>query len=207
MNILIAALSIFLLRLLDQTLGTLRILYVNKGKPLFGAILGFIESAIWIVAISQVIQDLNDPFLIFGYALGFAAGTIMGSYIENTIAIGDIVVRIFVPKDSDGEKVAEELRTNGLGVTIINGEGMQGEVTIAWCVTPRKRLKEVMKIVSVITPDAYVTTEPTTPTKLTGNRNYPRDPSQIHPQNKPFFCLKTFLCCLIFYLYRFYFHF
>ena len=170
MNILIAALSIFLLRLLDQTLGTLRILYVNKGKPLFGAILGFIESAIWIVAISQVIQDLNDPFLIFGYALGFAAGTIMGSYIENTIAIGDIVVRIFVPKDSDSEKVAEELRTNGLGVTIINGEGMQGEVTIAWCVTPRKRLKEVMRIVSVITPDAYVTTEPTNPTKLTGNR-------------------------------------
>ena len=158
MNILIAALSIFLLRLLDQTLGTLRILYVNKGKPLFGAILGFIESAIWIVAISQVIQDLNDPFLIFGYALGFAAGTIMGSYIENTIAIGDIVVRIFVPKDSDSEKVAEELRTNGLGVTIFNGEGMQGEVTIAWCVTPRKRLKEVMKIVSEITPDAYVTT-------------------------------------------------
>ena len=170
MNILIAALSIFLLRLLDQTLGTLRILYVNKGKPLFGAILGFIESAIWIVAISQVIQDLNDPFLIFGYALGFAAGTIMGSYIENTIAIGDIVVRIFVPKDSDSEKVAKELRINGLGVTIINGEGMQGEVTIAWCVTPRKRLKEVMKIVSVITPDAYVTTEPTNPTKLTRNR-------------------------------------
>ena len=170
MNIIIAALSIFLLRLLDQTLGTLRILYVNKGKPLFGAILGFIESAIWIVAISQVIQDLNDPFLIFGYALGFAAGTIMGSYIENTIAIGDIVVRIFVPKDCDSEKVAEQLRTNGLGVTIINGEGMQGEVTIAWCVTPRKRLKEVMKIVSEITPDAYVTTEPTNPTKLTGNR-------------------------------------
>ena len=170
MNIFIAALSIFLLRLLDQTLGTLRILYVNKGKPLFGAILGFIESAIWIVAISQVIQDLNDPFLIFGYALGFAAGTIMGSYIENTIAIGDIVVRIFVPKDSDSEKVAKELRINGLGVTIINGEGMQGEVTIAWCVTPRKRLKEVMRIISEITPDAYVTTEPTNPTKLTANR-------------------------------------
>ena len=170
MNILIAALSIFLLRLLDQTLGTLRILYVNKGKPLFGAILGFIESAIWIVAISQVIQDLNDPFLIFGYALGFAAGTIMGSYIENTIAIGDIVVRIFVPKDSDSEKVAKELRINGLGVTIINGEGMQGEVTIAWCVTPRKRLKEVIRIMSEITPDAYVTTEPTNPTKLTANR-------------------------------------
>ena len=47
MNILVAALSIFLLRLLDQTLGTLRVLYVNKGKPIFGAVLGFVESAIW----------------------------------------------------------------------------------------------------------------------------------------------------------------
>ena len=70
MNIIIAALSIFLLRLLDQTLGTLRLLYVNKGKPGLGAILGFVESAIWVVAISRVIQDLNDPLLIFGYALG-----------------------------------------------------------------------------------------------------------------------------------------
>ena len=49
MNIIIAALSIFLLRLLDQTLGTLRLLYVNKGKPGLGAILGFVESAIWVV--------------------------------------------------------------------------------------------------------------------------------------------------------------
>ena len=73
MNILLAALSIFFLRLLDQTLGTLRVLYVNKGKPVFGAVLGFIESAIWVVAISRVIQDLNDPLLIFGYALGFAS--------------------------------------------------------------------------------------------------------------------------------------
>ena len=47
---------------------------------------------------------------------------------------------------------------------------MQGEVTIAWCVTPRKRLKEVIRIISEITPDAYVTTEPTNPTKLTANR-------------------------------------
>ena len=75
MDIFLAASSIFLLRLLDQTLGTLRTLYVNKGKPSFGAVLGFVESAIWVVAISQVIRDLDSPFLVFGYALGFAALT------------------------------------------------------------------------------------------------------------------------------------
>jgi len=136
----------------------------------FGAVLGFVESAIWIVAISQVIQDINDPLLITGYALGFASGTIVGSYIENTIAIGDVVVRIFAPKDSDSTEVARVLREEGFGVTIINGEGMHGEVSIAWCVTPRKKVKQVLNIVSEINPDAYVTTEPTNPTKLKGNR-------------------------------------
>src|SRR6056300_1449728 len=170
MDIFLAVSSIFFLRLLDQTLGTLRMLYVNKGKPTFGAALGFVESAIWVVAISQVIRDLSDPFLVVGYALGFAMGTIVGSYIESTIAIGDVVVRIFLSKDDQEDLLPNALREAGFGVTIINGKGMQGEVTIAWCVTPRKKLRRVLKIVEQISPDAYVTTEPTSPTKLTGNR-------------------------------------
>ena len=170
MEIFLSVAYIFLLRLLDQTLGTLRALYVNKGKPLFGAGLGFIESAIWVVAISQVIKDLDDPYLIIGYALGFASGTIVGSYIESSIGIGDVVIRIFSSKDDNTKNVAKELRANGFGVTIINGEGMQGEVSILWCVAPRKKAKQVLNIVYEINPSAYVTTESTSPINLNGNR-------------------------------------
>ena len=166
MNLIIAALSIFLLRLLDRTLGPLRILYVNKGRPGLGASLGFVESAIWVVAISRVIQDLNDPLLILGYSLGFAAGTIIGSYIESSIAIGDVVVRIFTSKNEESSKLSKELRDAGFGVTVINGEGKDGEVVISWCVTPRKKIRKVMNIVENVCPEAYVTTEPTSPTKL-----------------------------------------
>tara|TARA_B110000116_G_C16740596_1_gene538314 strand:+ start:911 stop:1426 length:516 start_codon:yes stop_codon:yes gene_type:complete len=170
MEIFLSVAYIFLLRLLDQTLGTLRALYVNKGKPLFGAGLGFIESAIWVIAISQVIKDLDDPYLIIGYALGFASGTIVGSYIESSIGIGDVVIRIFSSKDDNTKNVAKELRANGFGVTIINGEGMQGEVSILWCVAPRKKAKQVLNIVYEINPAAYVTTESTSPINLNGNR-------------------------------------
>jgi uncharacterized protein YebE (UPF0316 family) len=170
MEIFLGVAYIFLLRLLDQTLGTLRALYVNKGKPLFGAGLGFIESAIWVVAISQVIKDLDDPYLIIGYAMGFASGTIVGSYIESSIGIGDVVIRIFSSKDDNTKNVAKELRANGFGVTIINGEGMQGEVSILWCVAPRKKAKQVLNIVYEINPSAYVTTESTSPINLNGNR-------------------------------------
>ena len=170
MNIFLAVIYIFLLRLIDQTLGTLRALYVNKGRPGIGAVLGFIESAIWVLAISQVIKDLDDPLLIIGYALGFAAGTISGSYIESSIAIGDVVVRIFLQKGKNSDTLTKELRSNGFGVTVLNGEGMEGEVSIAWCVTPRKQVKKVLSIVSEISPNAYVTTEATSPTYLTDKK-------------------------------------
>jgi|TARA_B100000945_G_scaffold193862_1_gene155605 uncharacterized protein YebE (UPF0316 family) len=169
MNIFLAVIYVFLLRLIEQALGTLRSLYVNKGKPKLGALLGFIESAIWVVAISQVIKDLNDPLLIIGYALGFAAGTISGSYIESTIAIGNVVVRVFIERNENSELLANELRANDFGVTVINGQGRDGEVSIAWCVVPRKKVKELLNIVSEITPDAYVTTEATNPTNISSN--------------------------------------
>ena len=169
MNIFLAFIYVFLLRLIQQALGTLRSLYVNKGKPKLGALLGFIESAIWVVAISQVIKDLNDPLLIIGYALGFAAGTISGSYIESTIAIGNVVVRVFIERNENSELLANELRANDFGVTVINGQGRDGEVSIAWCVVPRKKVKELLNIVSEITPDAYVTTEATNPTNISSN--------------------------------------
>ena len=47
---------------------------------------------------------------------------------------------------------------------------MEGEVSIAWCVTPRKQVKKVLNIVSEISPHAYVTTEATSPTYLTDNK-------------------------------------
>ena len=169
MNIFLAVIYVFLLRLIEQALGTLRSLYVNKGKPKLGALLGFIESAIWVVAISQVIKDLNDPLLIIGYALGFAAGTISGSYIESTIAIGNVVVRVFIERNENSELLANELRANDFGVTVINGQGRDGEVSIALCVVPRKKVKELLNIVSEITPDAYVTTEATNPTNISSN--------------------------------------
>ena len=64
MSLFFSALIIFLLRLADQSLGTMRSLLVNKNKPIYAALIGLIESAIWIIAISQVVKDINDPILI-----------------------------------------------------------------------------------------------------------------------------------------------
>jgi uncharacterized protein YebE (UPF0316 family) len=164
MELLFSALIIFSLRLADQSLGTMRSLLVAKNKPIYAALIGLVESAIWIVAISQVVKDIDDPILIGSYAAGFAAGTILGSYIERIVGVGNIVVRVFSPANSPS--VAETLRDNGHGVTIIDGEGKDGPVKIYLCVIPRRKLKSVLNMIEEINPNAYITTDMANPTSL-----------------------------------------
>ena len=164
MELIFSALIIFSLRLADQSLGTMRALLVAKNKPIYAALIGLVESAIWIVAISQVIKDIDDPVLIGAYAAGFAAGTILGTYIERIVGVGNIVVRVFTPSNSPS--VAETLRKNGHGVTIIDGEGKDGPVKIYLCIVPRRKLKSVLNMIEEINPNAYITTDMANPTSL-----------------------------------------
>ena len=164
MDLIFSAFIIFSLRLADQSLGTMRALLVSKNKPIYAAFIGLVESAIWIVAISQVIKDIDDPVLIGSYAAGFAAGTILGSYIERIVGVGNIVVRVFCPANSPS--VAETLREDGHGVTIIDGEGKDGPVKIYLCIIPRRKLKSVLKMIEEINPNAYITTDMANPTSL-----------------------------------------
>ena len=164
MELIFSALIIFSLRLADQSLGTMRTLLVSKNKPIYAALIGLVESAIWIVAISQVIKDIDDPVLIGAYAAGFAAGTILGTYIERIVGVGNIIVRVFTPSNSPS--VAETLRDNGHGVTVIDGEGKEGPVKIYLCVIPRRKLKSVLGMIEEINPNAYITTDMANPTSL-----------------------------------------
>jgi uncharacterized protein YebE (UPF0316 family) len=164
MELIFSALIIFSLRLADQSLGTMRALLVSKNKPIYAALIGLVESAIWIVAISQVIKDIDDPVLIGAYAAGFSAGTILGSYIERIVGVGNIIVRVFCPANSPS--VAETLRENGHGVTVIDGEGKDGPVKIYLCVIPRRKLKSVLNMIEEINPNAYITTDMANPTSL-----------------------------------------
>ena len=163
MTLFLSALLIFILRLIDQSLTTIRALVVTK-KPVLGAFIGLVESAIWILAVSQVIKDINDPVLIAAYAFGFAGGTLLGIQLEKFIGIGSAVVRVFSPSNS--ARVAKKLRKKGFMVTEINAKGRDGAVTISWCIVPRRKVRKVLQIVKSVNPDAYVTTDLATPTSL-----------------------------------------
>ncbi len=163
-TLLLSALLIFLMRITDVSIGTLRIIMLVRGKRREAGLLGFFESLVWLLAAGQVLTNLDSPLKIIAYAGGYATGTMFGSTIERWLAMGKTLMRIVAPVNSP--QVAEALRNAGFYVTVVNAAGRDGEVRIAFSVIPRKRIPEALKLVSEINPRAFVTFEETTMAEL-----------------------------------------
>src|SRR3954464_1787245 len=94
MTLLLGAFLIYCLRIVDVSIGTLRTLYMVRGDRLRAVPLAFFESLVWVIAVSRVMSQLDDPTRLFAYAAGFASGTFTGITIERWIASGWILARI-----------------------------------------------------------------------------------------------------------------
>jgi len=150
-------LLIFLARILDVSIGTIRIVFIARGKKRLAPILGFFEVFIWIVVISNLVNNLNSMIAYVAYAGGFAAGNYIGMYIEEKLAIGTLLIRVIIPKSA--EALTDRLSAGGYGVTSVNAEGSKGPVTLVYTIIKRKDLQAVQEIIQSVNPHAFLTIE------------------------------------------------
>ncbi len=154
---------IFVLRVSDMTLDTLRVLVVMRGKKAIAWLLGFFQAAIFVLAISSVLKDLNNIVNVFGYAAGFATGNVIGMLIEERLAIGHTHLRIVSSRR--GSAIADRLREEGYAVTEVAGRGKDGMVTVLNCSVLRKNVDRVRKIINTVDADAFITAEDVRPVR------------------------------------------
>ncbi len=152
---------IFLMRVLDMTLDTLRVLVVMRGKKGIVWFLGFFQSTIFVLAITNVLSHLDNPLNMIGYAAGFATGNIIGMLIEEKLAIGHILIRII--SSSRGAVIAEKLRLEGYAITEIPARGKDGMVSILTISVLRKQSIKVQELVRGLDPEAFITSEDVRP--------------------------------------------
>ncbi len=148
---------IFLARICDVTIGTLRIIFVSKGQKNIAPILGFFEVFIWIVAISQIMKGANNVYCYLGYAGGFATGNYVGMLVEERLAVGTLLVRIITTKE--GKALVKLLSSKGHGATSFSAEGSMGNVNIVYSVVNRKNLGEIQQILNNYDPKLFYTLE------------------------------------------------
>jgi uncharacterized protein YebE (UPF0316 family) len=144
---------IFFGRICDVTLGTLRIIFVSKGERRKAPVVGFFEVFIWVVIISQIFSHTNSLIAYIAYAGGYAAGNFIGILVENKIAFGYILLRIYTK--NDGRRLAQILNRHNIGSTYIKGEGAISEVAVIETVINRRLQQQVIRIIDEFDPKAF----------------------------------------------------
>jgi uncharacterized protein YebE (UPF0316 family) len=150
-------LLIFFARVFDVTLGTLRIIFTSRGLRKLAPVLGFIETFVWILAVSSLVKHAQNLAAYFGYAGGFATGTLVGMFLENKLAIGTVTIRAIIRRDPT--ELTKSLLEAGFGVTTVDGQGSTGTVKIIYTTLKRQDLPVVVDIFHRTLPGAFLSVE------------------------------------------------
>lgn len=153
------ALIILALRIVNNALGTIRLVMVSRGQRWPAAIIGFLEALIFAVTVSSVVTDLSNVILLFSYCLGFALGGYVGMALESRLVTSYMSVNIFTHNEE--AQLAEKLRAQGYGVTKMLGEGRDGTVTVLRSIITHRDVRKLMSLVREIDPHAFVLVEET----------------------------------------------
>ena len=155
---LLTGILIFLARICDVSLGTVRTIVTVQGRGVVAFFLAIFEILIWITVISTVVQKVaSQPILALFYALGFATGNLVGIAVERKIALGFMILRVFTR--TAGRALTERLRAMGQPVTVFQGEGMRGPVDELTIACRRRDLARILSIVNKEDPEAFYITE------------------------------------------------
>lgn len=151
------ALAIFIARVADVSLGTLRIAFISRGETTLAPLIAFVEMSIWLFAISQIMLNLNNPAYYAAYAGGFATGVFTGLRIESRLALGSRMIRTISQEDLS--PLLEALRVAGFGVTSVQAAGASGGVNLVFSVMKRSEVPQYMALVTAHHPDAFSSIE------------------------------------------------
>jgi uncharacterized protein YebE (UPF0316 family) len=154
---LVLPLLIFCARIMDVSINTIRIIYVLGGRKAIATFLGFFESFIWLMAISQIFEHLDNWVCYVAYPGGFACGILVGMMIEERIAFGKVIVRIITSKDIN--ELLAFLNGRDFRFTHVNTIGPNGQENLVFTVLPREQLEELLNKLKALIPTAFFTVE------------------------------------------------
>ena len=147
-------LFIFFARIIDVSLGTIRTILIIRGDKWPAAIIGFFEIMVYTIALSMVVGALNDPVKLITFCLGFSSGVLVGSYIEDRLALG--YRGVFATIDRSNSFIVDELRSQGYPITSWEAEGMAGDKLVMNMVLKRQLARQVTETIYELDPEAFV---------------------------------------------------
>ena len=161
MGPILAGLLVFLMRVTDMSLDTLRLLFMMRGRNVLSALIGATQAAIFILAVSQVLRGPLNFWTVLGYAAGFGTGVLVGMVAEERLALGYSMLRVY--STAHGAQITKALRGAGHAVTQFTGQGKDGSITLLTCAVSRKDIQSTRTMIIGLDPAAFITVEEVKP--------------------------------------------
>jgi uncharacterized protein YebE (UPF0316 family) len=148
---------IFFGKIFEVTVATLRMVLINRGERIKGAIIAFFDILLWLVLTGTVLEGFKeDPLRMVVFALAFAVGNYLGSWLENKLAFGLSSIQIIVPESPKSKQLAEVLRDSHFAVTVVKGTGRNGNRELLILHLKRKRTAEAISVINKAHPGAVI---------------------------------------------------
>ncbi len=148
-------LLVFCAQLVYMALDCVRVLMLTRGRKWLAGVVGFFEISVFILVLDFILKDgIDDPGKFIAYAAGFAAGNLVGSIIEERMAMGFVSLQVFPPTDQVDELTAR-FRKAGFGVTRVTGEGRDGHRKILFLFLDRKELNRALHVLKCYDPNIF----------------------------------------------------
>ena len=147
----------FAARVLDVSLGTVRLIFVSRGMKYLAPLVGFFEVLTWLLAIGQIMKNLSNPACYIAYAAGFAMGNFVGICIAERLSLGVVLVRVVTQKDAS--PLVDKLKARDYGLTCVDGHGTQGQVKILFTIVPRREVRNLVMLIKEFNPGAFYSVE------------------------------------------------
>ena len=157
MTLFYLCLKIFFARIIDVTLGTLRMVHTVKGKTLRAGIIAFVEVFIWFIIAREALNNgVSSIWIAIAYAGGYATGTLLGTFISNRFINTLISVEVITTK-ATSENI-EKIRLEGFGVSVVNTtESLSDKQnTILFITLNSKHLEDLKRIIRHIDKNAFM---------------------------------------------------
>jgi uncharacterized protein YebE (UPF0316 family) len=152
MELLVWTAVIFIARVLDVSLGTIRVQLIVRRKKFLAALTGFVE----VLIVSRVIQDIQHWPYVLSYAAGFATGTLLGMYMTEKLE-RRVVQATFICQGSQDE-IEVLVRESGFALTRYDAIGRDGHVEVMDVICTSSQLARLVKLVTQIDPKAFLYT-------------------------------------------------
>ena len=144
---------IFVARIFDVSLGTVRVIFVSRGLKYLAPVVGFFEILIWLLAIGQIMKNLSNPACYIAYAGGFAMGNFVGIHIAEKLSLGLVMIRVVTKRDA--APLVDFLKGENYGVTSVDGHGTSGQVKVVFTIVPRREARSVVELIKKFNPQAF----------------------------------------------------